>query len=113
MRQMERSAASSSSTDCAGIWLNCQAAAPRVTRNSARPPLKKWRQAMPAWVGTRPASAPSSGPASSAAMTARNAVPKGNAPVKITQTSSANAAGSTSERRKLSSIFQALSASMP
>ena len=82
-----------------------------ATRRARR--WKKWRQAMPVRVGTRPASAPSSGPASSAAMAAKNAVPRGNAPLKITQTSRANAAGSTSERRRLSSIFQTPSASMP
>ena len=68
---------------------------------------------MPVRVGTKPASTPSKGPESRAAPAMSKATSSGNPPVKTTQMSKANVPGITSERRRLSSIFQTPSASMP
>ncbi|MCY1514171.1 hypothetical protein D9M68_487000 [compost metagenome] len=112
-RQVARKAASSSRRVCAASCTNCQAAPARARSSSTAPASKKWRSSMARRVGTRPASAPSSGPSVSAAPTAASAQPSGMACVKITSTSSAKDAGTTSERRRLSLIFHRPSASIP
>ena len=68
---------------------------------------------MPSRLGAKPATAPISGPAISAASTSVSAASGATTPVPSASTSSASDIGATSERRRLSIIFQRLIAQMP
>ena len=68
---------------------------------------------MPSRLGAKPATAPISGPAISAASTSASAATGATTPLASASISSASDIGATSERRRLSSIFQRLIARMP
>ena len=106
IRQSERRAASVSRRAWAASWLNCQAAAARALTNSPPPTWKKWPHAIRLRVGTRPASEPSNGPASSAPNTMTTALAGSSEPSNTERPSRTAQAGSTRERRRLSLIFQ-------